>query len=153
MEVHTCCICQDEISADELETTSCNHHYHKNCFVKMVTRKPECAICRKAIIRIKPELVSAVDEESKIIHTKLYESFTQLSVEFIEKQIKYTLAQRELVQLRRQILRLERDLTTNDIIKAQELAGDMRKIFSLRKNLSLNEPAEDPREVELWNHI
>lgn len=49
-----CCICLEEIN-DDFTTTSCNHHFHKNCLQRWFKDQPsykhggwgKCPMCRR----------------------------------------------------------------------------------------------------------
>ena len=45
-EIHECSICLDEISSDNLHTTQCGHHFHRDCINSWREMKNSCPNCR-----------------------------------------------------------------------------------------------------------
>ena len=64
--METCCICIDEVMADDSEllvVTSCQHLFHEQCLRQWVLKrlneieKADCPVCRKEIVYNEPRQI------------------------------------------------------------------------------------------------
>ena len=55
-ETHKCSICLDDISSNELKTTECDHHFHKDCIENWRRVKNNCPNCRHILPSLQPPL-------------------------------------------------------------------------------------------------
>jgi hypothetical protein len=135
------------------EVATCGHALCGECFVQHICRNEKCPICRKQIFRIAKKHTKAIEEESGKLHNSLYKDFEKLSIAYVEKQSNHASLLRKMKEIQRTIRQLEIDLTTKDIVKGQEHAADLRRVFALRQSLKLPVAAGDPRQFELWHQL
>ena len=53
-ETHECSICLDDIPSNELKTTQCGHHFHKDCIKNWRRMKNNCPNCRHILPPLQP---------------------------------------------------------------------------------------------------
>eukprot|EP01059_Diplonema_ambulator_P007487 TRINITY_DN16958_c0_g1_i1.p1 TRINITY_DN16958_c0_g1~~TRINITY_DN16958_c0_g1_i1.p1 ORF type:complete len:148 (+),score=32.36 TRINITY_DN16958_c0_g1_i1:31-474(+) len=67
-DAETCVICFEEVLAECMETTECNHRFCKRCLGKIRESKPFCPLCRTRIGSDPPSLAHIEDH---ILHLLL----------------------------------------------------------------------------------